>query len=161
MSPTAPQITGVSIVYSTVCSGADKKKSNLRVPGLYDRNTPVTGEFPAHRASNVIMTHWNRNDSVTKISSVASPKVVIMTTYGETTGENCVKMTFPFQLVYFRPFQYVRLLSYNTFSWDTTKQFIFWLGPLGNRYILCLVQFTRLQEVMMFMKTARKSSEVQ
>ena len=35
------QITGVSIVYSTVCSDADKKKtSKLHVTGLCERNSP-------------------------------------------------------------------------------------------------------------------------
>ena len=53
MSAMASQITGVSIIYSTVCSGAElKKKSKLRVTGLCAGNSPVTGEFPAQRASN-------------------------------------------------------------------------------------------------------------
>ena len=30
-----------------------KKTSKLRVTGVYDGNSPVTGEFPAQRASNV------------------------------------------------------------------------------------------------------------
>ena len=38
---------------STVCSGADQgKKSKLRVTGLCEGNSPVTGEFPAQRASD-------------------------------------------------------------------------------------------------------------
>ena len=45
MNAMASQITGVSIVYSTVCSGADQKK--------YQRYaSPVTGEFPAQRSIN-------------------------------------------------------------------------------------------------------------
>ena len=53
MSAMASQITDVSIVYSTVCSGADKKKtSKLRVTGLCEGKSPVTGEFPAQMASN-------------------------------------------------------------------------------------------------------------
>ena len=53
MSAMASQITGVSIIYSTVCSGAElKKKSKLRVTGLCAGNSPVTDEFPAQRASN-------------------------------------------------------------------------------------------------------------
>ena len=40
------------IVYSTVYSGTDqRKKSTLRVTGLCEGNSPVTGEFPAQRAS--------------------------------------------------------------------------------------------------------------
>ena len=37
------QITGVPIVYTIVCSGADKKKkSKLRVTGCYEVNPPVS-----------------------------------------------------------------------------------------------------------------------
>ena len=52
MSDMASQITGVSTVYSTVCSGADKKTSKLRATGLWEGNSPMTGEFPAPMASN-------------------------------------------------------------------------------------------------------------
>ena len=51
-SAMASQITTLTIVYSTVCSGADKKTSKLRVTGLCEGNSPMTGEFPAQRASN-------------------------------------------------------------------------------------------------------------
>ena len=48
MSAMTSQITGVSIVYLTVCSRADEKKKTfkIRVIGLYEGNSPVTGEFP-------------------------------------------------------------------------------------------------------------------
>ena len=50
------QITSFTTVYSTVYSGADKKNtSKLRVTGLCEGNSPVTGEFPAQRASNAEM----------------------------------------------------------------------------------------------------------
>ena len=53
MGARASQITGVSIVYSTVCSGADSKKTpKLCVTGLCEGNSPMTGESPAQRASN-------------------------------------------------------------------------------------------------------------
>ena len=45
MGATASQITGVSIVYSTVCSGADKKKTaKLCVTGYFcEGNSPIIG----------------------------------------------------------------------------------------------------------------------
>ena len=53
MSMMASQITSLTIVYSTVYSGADKKKtSKLRVTGLCEGNSAVSGEFPTQRASN-------------------------------------------------------------------------------------------------------------
>ena len=53
MSAMASQITGLAIVYSTVYSGADQKKKKLRVTGLCEGISPVTGEFPSQRASNM------------------------------------------------------------------------------------------------------------
>ena len=53
MNAMAPQITSLTIVYSTVYSRRrSKKTSKLRVSGLCEGNSPVTGEFPAQRASN-------------------------------------------------------------------------------------------------------------
>ena len=52
MSAMASQITSLMIVYSTVYSKRrSKKTSRLRVAGLCDGNSPVTGEFLAQRAS--------------------------------------------------------------------------------------------------------------
>ena len=53
MSAMASQITGVSIVCSTVCSDADQRKHQKHcVIGLCEGNPPVTGGFPSQRASN-------------------------------------------------------------------------------------------------------------
>ena len=53
MSAMASQITSLAIVYSTVYSRRrSKKTSKLRVTGVCEGNSPVTGEFPAQRASN-------------------------------------------------------------------------------------------------------------
>ena len=52
MGAIASQITSLTIVYSTVYSGTDQRKtSKLRVTGLCARNSPGTGEFPAQMAS--------------------------------------------------------------------------------------------------------------
>ena len=48
MSAMTYQITGVSIVCSTICSGANWfKKSKFRVTGLCEGNLTVTGGFPS------------------------------------------------------------------------------------------------------------------
>ena len=53
MGTMASQITRVSIVYSTVCSGTDQRKHKSSVSLAFVRgNSPGTGVFPAHRASN-------------------------------------------------------------------------------------------------------------
>ena len=53
MSAISSQITSVSIVNSTVYSGANQRKtSKLRVTGHCQGNSPVTGEFPAQRSNN-------------------------------------------------------------------------------------------------------------
>ena len=54
MSVMASQITSLTIVYSTVYSRRRSKKiAKLRVIGLCEWNSPVTGEFPAQRASDM------------------------------------------------------------------------------------------------------------
>ena len=71
MSAVASQMTDVSIVCSTVCSGAHQRKtSKLGVTGLCKGNPPVTGGFPTQRASNAENVsiwwrhHWPYNSAV-------------------------------------------------------------------------------------------------
>ena len=53
MSAMAYQITSLTIVYSTVYSSRNSKNTpKLRVTGLCEGNSPVTGEFPAQMASS-------------------------------------------------------------------------------------------------------------
>ena len=49
MGAMAYQVTSLTIVYSPVYS---KKTSKLRVTGLCTGNSPMTGKFPAQKASN-------------------------------------------------------------------------------------------------------------
>ena len=52
MGAMASQNNNLTIVYSTIYSmHRPKKTSKLRVTGLCAGNSPVTGEFPAQRAS--------------------------------------------------------------------------------------------------------------
>ena len=53
----ASKITGVSIIYSAVCSGADQR-TQLRVTGLCEGNSPVTSDFHSQSASDA------ENDSI-------------------------------------------------------------------------------------------------
>ena len=53
MSEMAPQITGVSIVFSTADSGADQRKHQISASLAFLRGITGTGEFPAQKASNV------------------------------------------------------------------------------------------------------------
>ena len=53
MDAMASQITSLTIVYSTVHSGADQRKLQSSASlGLCVGHSPVTGEFPAQMASN-------------------------------------------------------------------------------------------------------------
>ena len=66
MSAMAARITSLTIVYSIVYSGADQKNSKFHVTGLCVGNSPITGEFPAQRASNaenVAITYPFRSDN--------------------------------------------------------------------------------------------------
>ena len=76
MSAMASQITSLTIVYSRRRS---KKPLKLRVTGLCEGNSPVTGEFPAQRASNAENVsiwwrhHEDNNDSHPEIFAEAGP----------------------------------------------------------------------------------------
>ena len=65
MRAVASQITGVSIVCSTACSGASQRKHRkLRITGLCELNLPVTDGFPSQRLLKRKMSIWWRhNDS--------------------------------------------------------------------------------------------------
>ena len=52
MGGIASQITSLTVVYSTVYSGADQENIKARVTGLCVGNSPGTGEFPAQMATN-------------------------------------------------------------------------------------------------------------
>ena len=53
-----------------------KKTSKLRVTGLYEGNSPVTGEFPAQRASNAenVSIWWRHHESLFKLKSCEPAK---------------------------------------------------------------------------------------
>ena len=64
-SAAASQITDVSILCTTVCSGGyQTKTSKLRVTGLCDGNPPMTGGFPSQNASHTenISIWWLYHD---------------------------------------------------------------------------------------------------
>ena len=72
MSTMAYQITSLTIVYATVCSGSDQRK-HQRVTGLCAGNSPVTGEFHAQRASNAenVSIWWRHHDETGYIKMIS------------------------------------------------------------------------------------------
>ena len=65
MSMVASQITNLKTIYSTVYSRRrSKKTSRLCVTGLCAGNSPVTGEFPAQRASKAenVSIWWRHHE---------------------------------------------------------------------------------------------------
>ena len=64
MGAIVSQITSLTIVYSTLYSEADKKKSKLCVTGPCVRNSPVAGEFPTQMASNAenVSIWWRHHE---------------------------------------------------------------------------------------------------
>ena len=64
MGAMVSQTTSLTIVYSTVYSGTDQRKtSKLRVTGLCVGNSPVTGEFPAQTVNNAenVFIQWRHH----------------------------------------------------------------------------------------------------
>ena len=82
MSAMASQNTSLTIVYSTVYSGRSNEQSKFRVTGLCEENSPVTGEFPAQRASNAgLCFHLITSSCVHPCVTHVSPKVWRLTIY--------------------------------------------------------------------------------
>ena len=84
MSTLASQITSLTVVYSTVYSGSNKKTSKLHITGLCEGNSPVTGEFPAQRASDAEnVSIWWRHHG---FWPSCSPRVTLDSNYTEVHG---------------------------------------------------------------------------
>ena len=84
MSAMASQVTSLKIVYSTVYSKRiSKKTSKLSVTGLCEGNSPVTGKFPAQRASNAenISIWWRHHEIKSRNISLAIRYVWIYDIY--------------------------------------------------------------------------------
>ena len=82
MTGSVSQITSLTIVYSTVYSSPDQKKtSKLRVTGLCVGNSTGTSEFPSQRASNAEnVSIWWRHHAQLK-SRIQSIQVIPFTLY--------------------------------------------------------------------------------
>ena len=64
MGVMASQIVSLTIIYPTIYSGANKKKtSKRRVTGLCEGNSLMTGEFSKQMASNAenVSTWWRHH----------------------------------------------------------------------------------------------------
>ena len=63
MGAMASQITNLTIIYSTVYSGADQRKHQSSSSLALCGNSPVTGEFPAQMVSNAenVSIWWRHN----------------------------------------------------------------------------------------------------
>ena len=70
MGVMASQITSLTIVYSIVYSGSDQRKHQSSASLAFVReNSPVTGQFPAQRASNVenVSIWWRHHVHVSSL----------------------------------------------------------------------------------------------
>ena len=79
MGAMASQITSLTIIYPTVYSCADQRKhQKLRVTRLCAGKLPVTGEFPAQRASNAenISIRWRHRGYA--VSDLSQQTVMVM-----------------------------------------------------------------------------------
>ena len=95
----ASQITGVSIVYSTICSGTDKRKHHSSASLAFMRGIQVTGEFPAQRASNAEnVSIWWRHHARIKTLSASWHIAYIMASYGMVMQKACESTSIVFSL---------------------------------------------------------------
>ena len=79
MSTMASQITSLTIVYTTVYSGADQRKHQSSASLAFVRGySPMTGELPAQRASNAgnVSIWWRHHVSSRQYKEVLPPYLV-------------------------------------------------------------------------------------
>ena len=78
MGTMASRITGLTIVYSTVSSGADQRKHQNYVTGICAENSPVAGEFPAQMASDAEnVSIWWRHHDDTKLQNIFTVSIFL------------------------------------------------------------------------------------
>ena len=98
MSAMASNTTDISIVYSTICSGVDKKKSKLCVTCLCEGNSLVTGEFSTQMASNAENASiWWCNHEDTRVIIALS-----RTGYWHCLGDVCIQTHCSKLIVYYK-----------------------------------------------------------
>ena len=85
MSTAASQITSLTILLKRLFRGISEKASKLRVTGLCAGNSPVTGEFPAQRASNAEdVSIWWRHLGRKRLSGTILLKLLVSTSWRQT-----------------------------------------------------------------------------
>ena len=70
MSATAYQITSSRLLTRPFIQAQIKETSKLRVTGLCEGNSPVTGEFPAQKSSNAenVFIWWRHHETAFSFS---------------------------------------------------------------------------------------------
>ena len=79
MGVIAFQITSLTIFHSTVYSDADQRKHQSSASSLaFVENSPVTGEFPAQKASNVenVSIWWRHHINTRPHPSLGAPSII-------------------------------------------------------------------------------------
>ena len=92
----------LDVLFNRLFRRSPKKTSKLRVTGLCEGNSLVTGEFPSQRASNAenVSICWRHHDYCFD--------EILVTIFDVIDGEN-VKVTLPFQCYYITICQLHRL----------------------------------------------------
>ena len=83
MGAMASQITSLTIVYSTVYSGADQRKLQSSASLAFAGKSPGTGEFPVQMASNAenVSIWWRHHEGYGCRMCSTKPLAVLMLTY--------------------------------------------------------------------------------
>ena len=92
MSIMASQITSLTIVYSTVSfRRRSKKTSKPRVTGLCVGNSPLTGEFPAQKASNAeyVSIWWRHHVNFVSLRT-SKPMMFMITAIFKSNIRRCI-----------------------------------------------------------------------
>ena len=89
-------ITGVSIVYQPFVQTQIKENAKLRVTGIREGNSPMTGEFPAQRSSNAenVSIWWRHYGDLPMIFTSDAHRKYLNLANRLTSDQNCFSLRY-------------------------------------------------------------------
>ena len=137
MNAMASQITSLTIVYSTVYSGADQRKHQSSA-------SLVTGEFPAQRASNAIFFsiwlrhHWfGKGELIGSVNtqSVDGLRVILLVAINDGTWFNEIKQNHRQSKKLQKKYNFARIVPVALVLFDVKKLTAMFDFPTHDRHL--------------------------
>ena len=131
MSAMASQITSLTIVYSSVCSGADQRKHQSSASLAF-----VTGDFPSQRASNAEkkfpfddVIHWCQTNISHEVNIATAYYLNVVQLNRQTTVLDAMpsKLEYPTQWIGIQEYSLFWRMNYlpihDTYTWTPNRKY--------------------------------------